>query len=233
MAAMSCKNTAPGALDAVWKVLLWSFQALEKGEWPTHCPENRKITYRHTGGVQYKYGRSKAPSKQAKYRADKAGTRLAGNFVAYIVKVKADLMALGNTFKLPVGHHSSTYPCWMCKCDKDTQKTKTTTVARQKHKTTTVTPAKYPFTDIRRGALRRIPARTPEECRVLCARSLQDPDKTKRCSPLFQLIDLAACIQDSLHVADLGYTQRAVGSVFKSLLHHEPHYQTVALGSHS
>ena len=225
---MACKNTAPGALDAVWKVLLWSFKALEKGEWPTHCPENRKFTYCHTGGAP-----SKAPSKQARYRADKAGTRLAGDFVAYIVKVKADLMALGNTFKLPVGHHSSTYPCWMCKCDKETQKTVTKTVAGKKHSTTTVTPAQYPFTDIRRGALGRIPLRTPKECRDLCARSLQDPDKTKRCSPLFHIIDLAACIQDSLHVADLGYTQRAVGSVFKSLLHDEPHYQTVALGSHS
>ena len=222
MAAMACKNVAPGALDAVWKVLLWSFRAMEKGEWPTHCPGNRGFTDRYHGGTnQDKY--------KAKYRADKAGTRLAGDFVAYIVKVKADLMAFGNTFKLPVGHFSSTYPCWMCKCDKETQKTEKI----QGRKTTTVYPPKYPFTDIRRGALQRIPARTPEECKEMCARSLQDNDKARRCCPIFQLISVAACIQDSLHVTDLGYTQRVVGSVFKSLLHDEPHYQTIPLGSHS
>ena len=97
---------------------------MEKGEWPTHCPGNRRFTDRYHGGTnQDKY--------KAKYRADKAGTRLAGDFVAYIVKVKADLMAFGNTFKLPVGHFSSTYPCWMCKCNKETQKRRKNKDAKQ------------------------------------------------------------------------------------------------------
>ena len=90
----------PQTVDVIWKILLWSFLALEAGVWPKVDPDDKPFTSSNCGANEY--------------RKKKKGLYLAGGYFAFIAKAKADLVAFQNSFNIPY-KYTSLDPCWVCK----------------------------------------------------------------------------------------------------------------------
>ena len=79
--------------QAVWKIILWSLNALSSGLWPSQDWQGRQCP---------------AQSRDAK----RAGTQLAGGYAATPWNIRADLEFLALHFGLR--HYSSNQPCSLC-----------------------------------------------------------------------------------------------------------------------
>ena len=79
--------------QAVWRIIIWSLNALSSGLWPSQDWQGRQWP---------------AQSRDAK----RAGTQLAGGYAATLWNIRADLEFLALHFGLR--HYSSNQPCSLC-----------------------------------------------------------------------------------------------------------------------
>ena len=92
------KKSGVGATwDVIWRVLLWSLDALFKGVWPSTDWRGK-------------------PFPADSLWASLSGQQLAGGYGAYLWTLRADLEFMALHFH--VNHPSSNHPCPMCGCDR-------------------------------------------------------------------------------------------------------------------
>ena len=90
-------SKAAGTMDAIWKVLIWSFEALASGVWPDKDHFGNR--YRH-GTIDYK----------------RSGKPLAGGLKAVLWSLKADLDHLTKAYGLR--HYGTNALCEWCPADR-------------------------------------------------------------------------------------------------------------------
>jgi len=89
-------KTADG-MSAIWKDVMWSFEHLNRGEWPAGDPKGR-------------------PWPPGSLDAIRAGQPLAGGHFGVVWGLKADLNHLSKAWGLK--HYNSNTPCELCRCNR-------------------------------------------------------------------------------------------------------------------
>jgi hypothetical protein len=98
-ANLAVKQNAANSMAVFWKILVWSFEWLGKGLWPTSDHLGRKF-------------------RKGSSAAAKAGSPLADGFVAVLWLLKGDLDYYAKTFHL--AWYTSRTPCCLCPCNTST-----------------------------------------------------------------------------------------------------------------
>ena len=85
---------------AFWRILVWSFRALQEGAWPSHGPDMTPFAAHTEAGRR-------------------AGTPLADGFRACVYILKGDLEHFSSAYCLANPHSHN--PCFLCRCNTSTR----------------------------------------------------------------------------------------------------------------